>query len=117
MKEAFVRISDVVRNPQRIREIEKTVNDTLIPLLDEYEVKFDAMQKSIASIGRASSDPKSRLKAHLNTFLRNIERIARGTEEITLNGLESHLRTFLNDLEISQTYDQYQRSKIYKHQA
>ena len=87
LKEAFAKISEVVRTPQRMREIEKTVNDTLIPLLEEYDVKFEAMLKSVASVGRASTDARSRLRSHLSGFLRNIERIARGTEEITLNGL------------------------------
>lgn len=72
LKDAFIKISDVVRNPQRMREIERTVTDVLNPLIEEYSVKFEAMQKSVASIGRASSDVKSRLRAHLNTFLRNI---------------------------------------------
>lgn len=99
-----------------MREIERTVNDTLIPLLDEYDLKFDAMQKSIANIGRATTDVKSKLRAHLGSFLKNIERITKNTEEITLNGLESYVRTFLKDLEVSQTYDQYQKGKLYKHQ-
>ena len=55
-----------------MREIERTVTDVLNPLIEEYSVKFEAMQKAVASIGRASTDARSRLRAHLNTFLRNI---------------------------------------------
>lgn len=116
LKEAFVKISDIVRNPQRMREIERTVNDTLIPLIEEYDVKLEAMMKSVASIGRATTDAKSRLRAHLSTFLRGIERMVRGTEEITLNGLEFHIGTLLKDLEISQTFDRYQRTQMHKHE-
>jgi hypothetical protein len=62
-----------------MREIERTVNDILVPLLDEYEIKFEAMQRSIASVGRATADVKTRLRANLGTFLKNIERITKGT--------------------------------------
>jgi hypothetical protein len=38
------------------------------------------MLKSISSVGRATGDLKVKLKAHLNSFLKNIERITKGTE-------------------------------------
>lgn len=71
-KNAFKEFSDVVRNPQRMRDIEKTVNDRLIPMIEDYEIKFDAMMKQMAATGRASVDPKSRLRVHLHSFLKNI---------------------------------------------
>lgn len=74
------------------------------------------MLKNVSSVGRGSTDTKSRLKAHLNTFLKNVERICKGTEEITLNNVEAYIRTFLKDLEVSETYEQHEKAKLYKYQ-
>ena len=79
MRTAFKEFSEIVRNPQRMRDIENIVNKNLIPLVEQYEVKLDAMMKSIAATGRAPNDPKARLRVHLNSFLKNVERITNRT--------------------------------------
>lgn len=55
------------------------MNDTVIPLINEYEVKIDTMMKNLSNIGRSSNDPKYKLKGHINGLLRNLDKIIKST--------------------------------------
>ncbi len=78
LKEAYRQITEVVRDPKRMREIEKTVNTVLVPILDDLDFKLDAMIKSSTVVGRAVSTPQNKLKSQVNNLLKHIDRLLKG---------------------------------------
>lgn len=73
MKDAFRQVSDVIRDPKRMREIERTVNQLLLPLLDDFDIKLDLLVKNTTVTGRGNvNNPQNRLKAQVNSMLKGI---------------------------------------------
>lgn len=45
------------------------------------------MTKNLSSIGRATNDPKYKLKGHITGLLRNLDKIIKSTGEMTLENV------------------------------
>lgn len=84
---AFKQVTDIVKDPRRIRELEKTVNEQVAPLLNEYELKLDAFLRTTSTGGRASLDPKTKLKGQVTSMLRGFERMLKNPEEMTIGNV------------------------------
>lgn len=97
-----------------MRDLERTVNTILVPLMDEVDVKLDAFLKNTTVVGRAANNPQNRLKTQINLLVRNLDRLLR-SEELTIEGVDGLMQTFLKDLDVYQTYESYASGKLYKH--
>lgn len=105
----------MIRDPKRMRDIERTVNTILVPLMDEIDVKLDAFLKSTTVVGRAATNPQNRLKTQINLLVRNLDRLVRSQDELTIENVDGLMQTFLKDLDVYQTFEDYAQGKIFKH--
>lgn len=84
LKEAFRQVSDVARDPKRMRDFEKTVNTILNPLMDEVDVKLEAFLKSTTVVGRAATTPANRLKTQVNVLVKGLDRLLKSHDEFNI---------------------------------
>jgi chromosome segregation ATPase len=84
LKEAFRQVSDVARDPKRMRDFEKTVSTILNPLMDEVDVKLEAFLKSTTVVGRAATTPANRLKTQVNVLVKGLDRLLKSHDEFNI---------------------------------
>lgn len=105
----------MARDPKKMREFEKTVSTILNPLMEEVDVKLDAFIKSTTVVGRAATTPANRLKTQVNGLAKGLDRLLKSHEDFTVENIEGLVGTFLKDLDVYQTYENYSQGKLYKH--
>lgn len=86
----------------------------VIPLVNEYDVKLESMIKNMNNLSRSSNDSKYRLKGQISGLLRNLDKLIKSTGEMTLENVEKYISEFLKELEVSETFEQYESQKGYK---
>lgn len=84
---AFKEVTDVVKDPRRMKELEKTINEKVAPLWNEYEVKLDAFLRTTSTSSRSTMDPKLKLKSQITGILRGFDRMLKNTEDLTLSNV------------------------------
>jgi hypothetical protein len=114
-KTMFKQISNIVKDPRRVAEIEKAVNDQIAPLLNEFEVKLETLTRTTSTEKRGENDPKVRLRGQVTGLLRDFERIMKGTEELTMANVEKILAGFLKEVDLMIMFEKYQDGQLLKH--
>jgi hypothetical protein len=114
-KTMFKQISNIVKDPRRVAEIEKAVNDQIAPLLNEFEVKLETLTRTTSTENRGENDPKVRLRGQVTGLLRDFERIMKGTEELTMANVEKILAGFLKEVDLMIMFEKYQDGQLLKH--
>jgi hypothetical protein len=66
--------------------------------MDEVDVKLDAFFKSTTVVGRAATNPQNRLKTQINLLVRNLDRLVRSPDDLTIENVDGIMQTFLKDL-------------------
>lgn len=88
LKDAFRQVSEVVRDPKRMKDIERTVSTILSPLMDDVDVKLDVFLKNTTVMGRAATNPQNRLKTQINLLVKNLDKMVRSVDELTIENVD-----------------------------
>ena len=108
-------MTDIVKDPRRVRDIEKLVNDQVAPLVNDFELKLDSLTRAVSTTSRTGTDPKARLRAQVTGMLRTFERILKGTDELNLVNVENAIGAFLKEVELTSNFELYQNGQLLKH--
>lgn len=110
----YRQLLDTVKDPRRLRDVEKLVNDQVAPLLNEFELKLDSLTRTTTTSSRIV-DPKIQLRAQVTGLLRGFDKIMKSTEELTLKNVEGLVAGFLKEIELTTNLELYQDGQLLRH--